>query len=1029
MLEKITAEELVGKGVIGMDDSPKLTAEEMQKKFEETAREVIVPKFNRLIEALTGESGAGEVGAADPVTGENVTVQKALESLLKATVHTVVQELTAEQRQTARDNIRALSWEADALEPGQQARARANIGAASTMDTYALEQNKAPKEHISQTPMYGKGSGMAYGHVLIKDTPDETLDVSKGAAATPKALYNAMQSRVSVEAQELTEEQKKQARANIGAMGDADVDEAVDKAVRHDKAQTLTDAQKETARKNIGAVNAAEAATAGVEAVDAQYFNGLGEIMPEKAVVCDEPIGQGAGAGYRSFKGEIDFDGGWIYTEGPKTVLVRYEDSAGVQEVECRASYRMFDPGSNWVYYGNEYLFDSGKPNTGEDFLLAFRMGNFKQSNLYSRRNETANVAVFKKEVNREYLPRPADAVTYTAQTLTDEQKQQARENIGAVSEKDVQEMLEDLPTGGASVDEALKAVEDKYFYEMGETLVPEMTVQCGLVNSNGIYYYGGAGYCDAVAEAMPETVVVVVNGTQHRAAVQYTNGSTGGVGWVYIGNRSLSDSSEADTGEDFLLSSGVGSGATGITYSRTPGAMTFSVHTAGNVLADEYLNPLVIKAKAQALSAAMQKQARENIGAVGSEEAVEAVEEKFFDIGLAPIYPEETVTTVAGSGPSSSHRSEAELAANGANFYNAQYEKVSVKINGEVVECDVTYRVVDPGSRYASVGNMYLYSRSYPDTGEDFLISYRLANGASVIYTREPGEYTFTVNVAAPVMKPEYLPPMGAADAVTYTAQTLTDEQKAQARENIGAAAAGEGGGNAGNVTWDDISVTYGDTVTWDGDPSGRASYGEVYYKVSDAAPTYEEVVKGGRMKASSGDEMDFTAADLPAEEVLFPGGIVMHSAFAICPPEMAGVVIEGVGLAFPEAGTYFLTMDGMYICEIQINGYAGFANKEKIPQDRLPGKKVFYCNAVGDNDVYLYVDSTCSVKATINDIPEKLEFLIGMAFPTEGVAISLSAPTSCYTMTGALAQKYNRIDFFFEDVPKVLYTAEYTG
>ena len=48
MLEKIKPEELVGKGVIGLPDTPKLTAEEMQKKFEETAREVIVPKYNAL---------------------------------------------------------------------------------------------------------------------------------------------------------------------------------------------------------------------------------------------------------------------------------------------------------------------------------------------------------------------------------------------------------------------------------------------------------------------------------------------------------------------------------------------------------------------------------------------------------------------------------------------------------------------------------------------------------------------------------------------------------------------------------------------------------------------------------------------------------------------------------------------------------------------------------------------------------------------------------------------------------------------
>ena len=908
MLEKITPEELVGKGVIGLADTPKLTAPEMQQKFEETARGVIIPKFNALIEALAAETGANEIGASDPVTGENVTVQRALESLLKATVHTVVQDLTEDQK----------------------ARARANIEASSATAVKALET-------------YGKGTGLLYGHVQLRDNPSEELDETKGAAATPKALHDAVAPLVSTEAQSTTEAQKAQARANIGA------------------------------------VNKEEAAAAGAAAVDEKYFDGVAEVMPETSVVCDEPIGQGAGAGYRSFKGEIDFDGGWVYDEGPKTALVRYEDSAGVQEVECQASYRMFEPGSNWVYYGNEYLFDSGRPNTGEDFLLAFRKGNFKQSNLYSRRNETVKVAVSKKAVNGEYLPRPADAVTYTEQELTDEQKAQARENIGAVSEKDVQEMLEDLPTGGASVDEALKAVEDKYFYEMGETLVPEMTVQCELVNSNGIYYYGGAGYCDAVAEAMPETVVVVVNGEQHKTAVQYTKGPTGGVSWVYIGNRSLSDSSKADTGEEFLLSSGVGSGATGSTYSRTPGEMTFSVHTSGNVLADEYLNPLVLKAKAQALSAAMQKQARENIGAVGGEEAVEAVEEKFFDLGLAPIYPEETVTTVAGSGPSSSHRSEAELTANGADFYNAHYEKVSVKINGEVIECGVTYWVADPGSRYASVGNMYLSSRTYPDTGEDFLISYRLANGASVIYTREPGEYTFTVNVAAPVMKPEYLPEMG-----------------------------------TGNVTWDDISVTYGDTLTWDGNISGLPNVGGMFFKVNDATPTYADIAKGGHIKAGEMD-FDFTAEDFP-EEIVLPSGVIILDVALICPQEAAGKYNEDMEVEIPEAGIYFVKMPEAFLEEIKINGYT-FTVKKEIPQSRLPKQKTLYYKSnesiTPTGFKYLYVDAALTVKATRNDVPDNLDFIVGMVDGENEMlpVVLLHRPSWGYSSFMAAQSGYNAV------------------
>ena len=62
MFQKISEQDLIGKGVIGLPDTPELTASEMQKKFEETAREVIVPKFNALIDALKDEAAADELG-------------------------------------------------------------------------------------------------------------------------------------------------------------------------------------------------------------------------------------------------------------------------------------------------------------------------------------------------------------------------------------------------------------------------------------------------------------------------------------------------------------------------------------------------------------------------------------------------------------------------------------------------------------------------------------------------------------------------------------------------------------------------------------------------------------------------------------------------------------------------------------------------------------------------------------------------------------------------------------------------------
>lgn len=50
--EKITEEDLSGIGVIGLPDTPGLSTEEMQEKFEETARKVIIPKFNEAMDEL-----------------------------------------------------------------------------------------------------------------------------------------------------------------------------------------------------------------------------------------------------------------------------------------------------------------------------------------------------------------------------------------------------------------------------------------------------------------------------------------------------------------------------------------------------------------------------------------------------------------------------------------------------------------------------------------------------------------------------------------------------------------------------------------------------------------------------------------------------------------------------------------------------------------------------------------------------------------------------------------------------------------
>ena len=61
--DKITSSDLQNKGVIGLADTPGLTTTAMQQKFDEIALDVIVPKFNALIDDI-------EDAGLDPSTGD-----------------------------------------------------------------------------------------------------------------------------------------------------------------------------------------------------------------------------------------------------------------------------------------------------------------------------------------------------------------------------------------------------------------------------------------------------------------------------------------------------------------------------------------------------------------------------------------------------------------------------------------------------------------------------------------------------------------------------------------------------------------------------------------------------------------------------------------------------------------------------------------------------------------------------------------------------------------------------------------------
>lgn len=87
---KITENDTINKGVIGLPDTPNLSTSEMQAKFEELSNDVIIPKFNNLVDELEAKSAAGNIGATIPsgINAESENVQAVLNGIAeKAHTH------------------------------------------------------------------------------------------------------------------------------------------------------------------------------------------------------------------------------------------------------------------------------------------------------------------------------------------------------------------------------------------------------------------------------------------------------------------------------------------------------------------------------------------------------------------------------------------------------------------------------------------------------------------------------------------------------------------------------------------------------------------------------------------------------------------------------------------------------------------------------------------------------------------------------------------------------------------------------
>lgn len=175
---KITDEDLQNKGVIGLPDTPGLSTSEMQAKFEQTAREVIVPKLNQLVDDLAAPSAASQIGAA----GKNRTVQGHIENLENP--HNV----TAEQvgAYTKGQTDKAISDRISQIGSADMTQAMYDpTGRQRDIFAYADSRGVSTYKHIKMDNVHHfSGSGMS-GRVKMTDNVEAGDTVMLGGKEVP----------------------------------------------------------------------------------------------------------------------------------------------------------------------------------------------------------------------------------------------------------------------------------------------------------------------------------------------------------------------------------------------------------------------------------------------------------------------------------------------------------------------------------------------------------------------------------------------------------------------------------------------------------------------------------------------------------------------------------------------------------------------------------------------------------------------------------------------------------------------------
>lgn len=218
-------------------------------------------------------------------------------------------------------------------------------------------------------------------------------------------------------------------------------------------------------------------------------------------------------------------------------------------------------------------------------------------------------------------------------------------------------------------------------------------------------------------------------------------------------------------------------------------------------------------------------------------------------------------------------------------------------------------------------------------------------------------------------------------------------------------------------------IVIGGGDTLTWDGDVTGREYVdvdGMFFVHVSDATPTAYDLANGSTFSVFLYEVGQSITGPITGEDIFEGTGFLMIGSYIVI---VADDGVEAEGFVFPKKGVYFVYVpEVVYISGLTIIGYTGFT-KEYIDPEYLQNNQLYA------DGTYLY--KTSDISNASNRLT-KLELKdYAMKNASIKVVVQGEAVFGVFFASNVLFlgdDPFGSVSVYFNSGYQTLYTAEYT-